>query len=183
MNCPICKLPELAKNELDSQLSSLKCPQCKGDFIQGLEYWTWLEKHGPNLPEVAVDTSDIERSETTHPLDCPECRWRMVKYLVGHGTGFNLDHCHGCKGTWLDKNEWETLKARNLHDDIHSVLTAFWQSEAQREERRKRAETMLIAKIGAEDYSRIKSFREWLNGHERKYELIAYLTAADPLDH
>jgi Zn-finger nucleic acid-binding protein len=182
MNCPVCKSTELIINELEPQLNSLKCGTCKGNFIRGAEYWDWLAKHGPNLPEKDSGTDNLERNETIDQLDCPECRWRMIKFLPGHGTEFALDHCRGCKGIWLDVNEWETLKARNLHDDLHSMLTPFWQSEAQREARRKRAEERLITRFGDDGYLKMTQFREWLNSHERKQELIAYLTAKDPLD-
>ena len=182
MNCPVCKTTEMVVNELEPELRSMKCVTCSGNFIRGVEYWEWLSIHGPNLPEKEVDTDGLDRNETLDQLDCPECRWRMVKYLAGRGTGFALDHCRGCKGLWLDKNEWETLKARNLHDDLHAMLTPFWQAEAQREARRHRAEERLIARFGKDDYLKMKEFREWMFAHERKHEILAYLTSKDPLE-
>jgi Zn-finger nucleic acid-binding protein len=151
-------------------------------WIRGIEYWGWIERRGHNLPEIKDVPVDLPLAETEHPIDCPECRWRMVKYSVGHGVGFALDHCHGCKGIWLDMNEWEILKRRNLHDDLHSILTSFWQSEALKEDRRKRFEQRYIGKFGAEDYDEIKRVRAWLWAHPKKSELMAFLTDEDPLD-
>jgi Zn-finger nucleic acid-binding protein len=162
-------------------LSSQNCARCGGNWIPGAQYWKWLERQGKNLPEVEVQTNDLPVSEPTAHLDCPECKWRMVKYMVGRGTGFSLDHCHSCKGIWLDRNEWEVLRKRNLHDDLNSMLTEFWQSEALREERRKRFERINLAKFGADDFAEIKRVRDWLEGHEKKHELLAYLTDDDPL--
>ena len=76
--------------------------------------------------------------------------------MVGQGTGFSLDHCHGCKGIWFDRNEWEVLRRRNLHDDLNSILTAFWQTEALNEERKKRLEQMCVNRFGVDDYAEIK---------------------------
>lgn len=182
MNCPVCKTAELSPKTLESNLTSLTCPNCRGNWIQGAQYWKWLEQHGKNLPEIKAQTNDLPLAETQEPLDCPECEWRMVKYMVGRGVGFALDQCHGCKGIWLDTNEWEVLKKRNLHDDLNSILTAFWQGEAQKEARKMRLERIYINKFGVEDYGEIKRIRAWLSERKKKQELLAYLTDADPLD-
>ncbi len=182
MNCPLCKTAELSLNKLESNLASLSCPRCRGNWIQGAQYWKWLEQHGENLPELKDQPNDLPLAETQKHIDCPECGWRMVKYMVGRGVGFTLDHCHGCKGIWLDRNEWEVLRKRNLHDDLNSILTAFWQGEALKEERKKRLERIYINKFGADDYAEIKRIRAWLSKREKKQELLAYLTDANPLD-
>lgn len=182
MNCPVCKTTELTPGKLEAKLPAFNCANCRGKWIQGAAYWKWLEEHGENLPEREVPTDDLPLSETLEPLDCPECQWRMVKYRVGHGTGFSLDHCHSCKGLWFDRNEWEVLKKRNLHDDINSILTAFWQAEALKEDRKKRLERINTNKFGADDYAEIKRIRAWLDGHPKKQELLAYLTDENPLE-
>ncbi|HYE66219.1 MAG TPA: zf-TFIIB domain-containing protein [Pyrinomonadaceae bacterium] len=181
MNCPVCKTSVLSLNSLESNLSSLKCDDCGGNWIRGSEYWKWLEKHGQNLPELHGQGETLPVSETQEPKDCPECRWVMVKYRVGRELGFSLDQCSGCKGIWFDKNEWELLRSRNLHDDVHSILTAFWQTEAAKEERSKRLEQIYVNRFGAEDYAEIKRVRAWLDAHQKKHELLAYLTDENPL--
>jgi Zn-finger nucleic acid-binding protein len=182
MKCPVCNSYELAEYELEPLLSSERCGNCEGNFIKGATYWSWLEKHGPNLPEKNADTGGFERRESPDLLHCPDCHWAMTKYRVGRGIDFVLDQCSSCKGIWLDRNEWETLKARNLHDDIHAMLTSFWQAEATREARRKKTEANLVNRFGEKEYADLKRFREWIYGHERKSELLAYLTSRDPLE-
>lgn len=182
MNCPVCKTTQLSVNNLESNLPSLSCVNCGGNWIQGAQYWKWLEAHGENLPELKIQTNELPLSETNQPLDCPECQWRMVKYMVGHGTGISLDHCHGCKGIWFDRNEWEVLRKRNLHDDLNSMLTEFWQAEAMKEERKKRLERIYINKFGLDDYAELKRVRAWLDGHAKKQELLAYLIDQNPLN-
>jgi Zn-finger nucleic acid-binding protein len=182
MNCPVCKSSELTPIDLESNLTSLQCADCRGNWIPGAEYWKWLEKHGRNLPERVDQDDGLSLAEPGKPIDCPECRFRMVKYLVGHGLPFTLDHCHGCKGIWLDGNEWEVLKKRNLHDDLNSMFTSFWQSGAQREARKKRMEEIYISRFGRDDYTEIKRIRWWLDTRVNREELLAYLIDKDPFD-
>src|SRR5688572_836766 len=83
MNCPVCKTAKLNPNDLESTLSSVACERCGGNWIPGAQYWKWLEQHGENLPERDAHTSDLPVVESVEHLDCPECKWRMVKYMVG----------------------------------------------------------------------------------------------------
>jgi Zn-finger nucleic acid-binding protein len=182
MNCPVCKTSELVQTELDSNLSAQQCPACRGNWITGAEYWEWVEEHGTDLAERVHETETLTLAEPGLPIDCPECRFRMVKYLVGRGLPFTLDHCHGCKGIWLDTNEWTALRKRNLHDDLNSIFTSFWQSGAQREVQKKRMEQIYLDRFGAEDYEEIKRIRSWLEPKTNREELIAYLIDRDPFD-
>ena len=181
MNCPVCKSSELIPTELEASLPAFRCDNCEGKWIRGAQYWKWLEEHS-NLPERTVEDTGLTLGEPGKPIDCPECRFRMVKYLVGHGFSFTLDHCQGCKGIWLDRNEWEALKARNLHDDVNAMLTAFWQDEAEKEVRKKRMEQIYIGRFGADDYAEIEKIRVWLSTRSNKQDLLAYLTDKDPFD-
>ena len=182
MKCPVCKSPELRATQLEEGLTFHNCPQCQGNWIRGREYWKWLEQHGPNLPERSDQDSGLSLAEPGFHIDCPECRFRMIKYLVGHGFSFTIDHCDGCKGVWLDRNEWEALKERNLHDDVNSMFTSFWQDAAEKEARKKRLERIYIARFGAEDYKEIERGRAWLATRSNRQELLAYLTDKDPFD-
>ena len=180
MNCPVCKSTALVSSDLESNLPSLRCPNCLGNWIRGAEYWKWLEAHGPNLPERNDRDTGLSLAEPGLPIDCPECQFRMVKYLVGHGFSFTVDQCDGCKGIWLDRNEWDALKERNLHDDLNGMFTPFWQANAQKETRRQRLQQIYVSRFGAEDYEEIKKIRAWLDARKNKEEFLAYLTDRDP---
>ena len=182
MKCPVCKSTELISAQLDADLTSLNCPDCGGNWIRGAEYWKWVENHGSDLAERLHQTESLALAEPGLPIDCPECRFRMVKFLVGRGLSFTLDHCEGCKGIWLDRNEWEALKKRNLHDDLNSMFTAFWQKEAQRELRKKRMEEIYTSRFGADDYTEIKRIRWWLDTKTNREELLAFLLDKEPFD-
>jgi Zn-finger nucleic acid-binding protein len=180
MNCPVCKTTELEAAELDEHLSSFHCAACGGNFVRGAEYWKWVEKRESDLAERVHETESLSLAEPGIPIDCPECRFRMVKYLVGRGLSFTLDHCEGCRGTWLDRNEWEALKKRNLHDDLNEIFTSFWQTEAQRAARKKRMEEIYIGRFGIDDYAEIKRIRFWLDTKTNREELIAFLIDREP---
>jgi Zn-finger nucleic acid-binding protein len=182
MKCPVCKSPELQATDLEAGLKFFHCPECRGNWIRGVQYWKWLEQHGPNLPERRDQDSSLSLAEPGIHIDCPECRFRMVKYLVGHGFSFTIDHCEGCRGVWLDRNEWEVLRERNLHDDLNAMFTSFWQDAAQKEARKKRLEQIYISRFGPDVYAEIERVRAWLATRPNKQELLAYLTDKDPFD-
>jgi len=182
MKCPVCKSTELTSAQLDENLTALNCPDCRGNWIRGAEYWKWVERHGSDLAERLHHTESLSLAEPGLPIDCPECRFRMVKFLVGRGLTFTLDHCEGCKGIWLDRNEWEALKKRNLHDDLNLMFTVFWQKEALRELRKKRMEEIYTSRFGADDYAEIKRIRWWLDTKTNREELLAFLTDKEPFD-
>lgn len=182
MNCPVCKTTELSPTELDANLNSQQCATCRGNFIDGAEYWRWVERHGTDLAERIHETETLALAEPGLPIDCPECHFRMVKYLVGRGLNFTIDHCHGCKSIWLDGNEWEALRKRNLHDDLNLMFTSFWQNEAQREARKQKMEQIYVTRFGNDDYAEIKRIRYWLDTKTNREELVAFLIDKNPYD-
>jgi Zn-finger nucleic acid-binding protein len=101
---------------------------------------------------------------------------------VGRNVPFTLDNCGECGGVWLDKDEWATLKTRNLHDDLHAIFTEQWQSEARREESRQTLAGMYERRFGAEGYAELQRIRAWIDQHPHKQEILAYLNDSDPLD-
>lgn len=182
MNCPVCREHELSSTDLDSDLAALHCANCGGNFLRGANYWNWLETHGENLPEQPPAPDEPQPGEDVKAKLCPECRAIMIKYHVGHETTFTLDQCPACKGIWLDRNEWEILKSRNLHDDLNRIVTEPWQLEAHRDEKKRRLEQLYATKFGAEDYAELKRIREWLDQHAKRQELLAFLSDENPLD-
>jgi Zn-finger nucleic acid-binding protein len=179
MNCPHCKTEALTRIALDENLPAYVCKRCGGNWISSREYWRWLEAHGPTLPEKAYEGPDIAPADTQEIKICPECKHLMLRYKVGHGTGIALDQCGGCNGLWLDGGEWDALKGRNLHDEVHLVFTAPWQSAVRREESRTRLEAIHRRRLG-EDYEEVKRIRTWIDRHPERAQILAFLTDPDP---
>ena len=183
MNCPVCKSPALHATDLEAGLTFFNCHQCRGNWVRGVEYWKWLEQHGPNLPERSDQDSGLLLAEPGLHIDCPECRFRMVKYLVGHGFSFTIDHCGGCKGVWLDRNEWEALKERNLHDDLQFDVHFLLAGRSGKRGAEEAAGANLLSHDSA--LMIMPRSNEYAPGSppaQISQELLAYLTDKDPFD-
>ena len=182
MNCPVCKTSPLATTILEPGLVANFCESCGGHWINNAQYWSWRNQQGADLPEVPATGPAIRSTEMEAARLCPHCRRILIKYRVGRNVPFTLDNCGECGGVWLDKDEWATLKTRNLHDDLHAIFTEQWQSEARREESRQTLAGMYERRFGAEGYAELQRIRAWIDQHPHKQEILAYLNDSDPLD-
>ncbi len=176
MKCPICITFDLIPSSLENHLASRHCDNCGGNWIQSFEYWKWREYNRENLPEKPAEPEAPNPSTGTLVLKhCPECRSILIRYKVGHGFSFSLDQCSNCGGVWFDKDEWEALKSRNLHDDVFTIFTAPWQAQVRKEESALHQEQIYRKKFGDEGYEEINRIREWIDAHPRRHEILAYL--------
>jgi Zn-finger nucleic acid-binding protein len=164
---------------LDRGLPSHYCESCAGNWIASTAYWYWLEQRGGSLAE-NLTPAPIEVADNQQAKLCPECSCIMIMFRVGHQLNFALDQCATCNGVWFDKNEWESLKESNLHDDIHLIFTALWQDAVRIDERRQAFEKIYISKFGSEDYAELVRVRAWLQGHAKQQEMIAFLIVDNP---
>lgn len=174
--CPVCRDNTLGKNELETNLTASQCTKCGGTYIGSQDYDHWLSNSETNLPEKAADDDSIKLAsgESTGPRFCPECKFVLTKYNVGRGTNFAANKCGHCGGMWLDKNEWEILKSRNLHDDLHLVFSDSWQSGNRAEEHNKAMAEIFREHLG-EDLEEISRIKTWLKSHPKSDALFAYL--------
>jgi len=106
----------------------------------------------------------------------------MVKYLVGHASVLQSIIVKVAKVSGLDRNEWEALRERNLHDDLNSMFTSFWQDTAQKGSEEEAPGANLHLEIRRDDYAEIERIRAWLATRSNKQDLLAYLTDKDPFD-
>jgi Zn-finger nucleic acid-binding protein len=114
---------------------------------------------------------------------CPACGAFLILHKVGCGLAFHLDRCGRCGGTWLDANEWEFLRSRDLHRSLHLVFSESWQRRVRREERTRQYRRVVTSVLderlrrqcGEPDIERLKRFKQWIDGHPRRRELYAYL--------
>jgi Zn-finger nucleic acid-binding protein len=135
-------------------------------------------KRGQGQPD--AETS-LAVANNQHAKLCPDCQVIMLRYQVGRGLSFAIDQCSRCAGLWFDQNEWETLKASHLHDEIHRILTAPWQSQVRKEEARQHLEAVYARRFGS-DYAEIKRMKAWLDAHPEKPSILAFFNDPHPFD-
>lgn len=186
MKCPVCKTVSLEAAEVDRQLPTHACSSCGGQWVKVEEYLKWLDLHGPNLPEKSPDQAvNLPVNDSKPGKLCPACGAFLIRHLVGHGVSFHLDRCGRCGGFWLDRNEWEILKSRNLHDDVHYIFSEVWQSQARHQEQRAQYEGAVVKILddklrqvcGDGDLTRLKEIKAWLDGDPHSQDLYAYLAS------
>ena len=176
MNCPVCKVTTLEAEELEPGLHDQRCRQCGGRWIDGARYLAWVEAQGQQLADKPAEEGvELPVAESGKAKLCPQCGRLLTRAKVGRGAAFHLERCATCGGIWTDANEWEVLKSRNMHDNLHFVFSAAWQAEVMRQERASAREKLLRTKLGAEDLAEIQRVRAWLDGHPRRAELYAVL--------
>ena len=147
MKCPTCHSRSLAEVNLDTGLLARQCSQCFGHWISSENYWQWLdhkehqaearseEQVDNHRPQILVNEVDslLPVADNSTANFCVDCDRLMTKAKVGRGLSFYLDRCSHCHGVWLDQNEWENLKQRELHHQIHYMFSSAWQFSVRKE--------------------------------------------------
>jgi len=180
MKCPLCKKGNLRSQPAKGLPKRLMCDHCSGHWIRYFDYWKWL-----NLLENSFKEKPVEEGESLFVVDslgakfCPDCHCFMSRYKVGHGIKFHLDRCATCGGVWFDKNEWEILKSRNLHDEIHFIFSHAWQKEVHQKEMHEMYENRITKILGESDFSKVKKFKEWLSHNDSQNTVMAFLANID----
>lgn len=176
MNCPHCHTTALAAHELEPGLAAQQCPECRGAWVGAADYWAWLRAHGPDQPaRPAGEGAPPPAADSDRAMQCPNCGHILLRYKVGQDVSFLLDHCTHCGGIWFDANEWEILKSRNLHDDVHVMFSDVWQARIAQEEHAQEQERIQTKKFGADDLDEVRRIKAWLAGRPLRYELHALL--------
>jgi Zn-finger nucleic acid-binding protein len=180
MKCPVCKTAYLDSFESDDMPAKLVCDRCGGLWIKAYQYWKWLMAHGENLPEKPADDGEsLPVTDSTNAKLCPECGRFLSRKKVGHGVDFHIDRCATCGGFWFDKNEWEILKSRNLHDDVHFIFSSAWQHRIADEDRRETYDKRISIILGQHDWTRASDFKNWTAIHPKRSTIMAYLADID----
>lgn len=174
MQCAICKKHTMNAVDLVQGLSGFTCGECSGIWVARTTYEAWRTKQASDLPETSTD-AQFDIAETHKPKICPQCGHLLLPYRVGHGLSFSIDYCGACGGIWFDKNEWDAIKAKNLHDNLHDIVSANWQTAVRRSDVQEAIEQAYKRQLGAA-YSKASEVRTWLRDQPRKSLIIAYLS-------
>ena len=181
--CPVCKNVVLELSIFENTLPIMVCNSCGGSWLRANEYALWLKSQKPG----SFDETKTQETSTRFPIVesnkasiCPDCGHLLRKYKIGAKVDFHLDRCNNCNGVWLDKNEWETLRVADMHDEINQFFTKPWQQVIQNKETSAKLEAMYLERFGDTDFQKIKEIREWLKEHPHRNNLIAFLLDKDP---
>lgn len=179
----------MEKIELEEGLNAFRCPVSRGLWLPADSYWRWQENieplsaaerrslPTPQLDEFIGDEDDPINSSprTRRALLCPESGAILVRYRAGSGLKLHIEHSPVTGGVWLDHGEWDILKAAGLHHELHVIFSSAYQHKISRTETRARLEEIFANKLGEEDARQVKQFYEFLETHEHKREIVAYL--------
>ncbi len=180
MNSPVHPHLEMKRVKLKDDLPAWECLQSGGHWISADDYQAWLDRRGGIVPMTpAPETApNPAQPEEQRARICPESGRLLVRYRVGKDVLFFIDRSPASGGVWLDRDEWETLKSRNLHDEIHLVFTAAWQKEIRDEARLKALRAHFAERIGAEAFARAEEMKRWLREQPARRDILIYLSDA-----
>jgi Zn-finger nucleic acid-binding protein len=182
IKCPACADVLLVETQLEPNLATGACPQCRGVWVPAQHYWGWLEqqpKQAQEAPATGGTTDTRALADTTPGRRCPECGHFMTHAKVGHGVSFHIDRCIACGGVWLNSGEWEALRAKGLHTKVHFVTSPAWQAANAREHLAAVHEHVIRQRLGDEDFEQVRRIRKWIESHPHRAELYAYLHGAE----
>jgi len=178
MQCPLCKTHTMAPVDLAPDLTAMACSTCSGVWLDRAKYDAWRAKQPADLPEtntaVQVAVTDTHKAKI-----CPQCGHLLLPYRVGHGLPFSIDYCGACGGVWCDRGEWNAIKAKNLHDNLHDIVSQHWQTAVRQTEVQEAIEQTYARQLGAA-YMKVREFRAWLRGQPQKTLIAAYLADVKP---
>ena len=150
------------------------CQACGGAALAMADYRRWRDqaKHDASAdPGILV----VEDHPAARP--CPSCARLMQRVRVGGTPDFRLDRCAACALLWLDRGEWEALRANGLAPIVEEILSERWQRDLQANETRARREVQLREKHGADCMDELARVRDWLQTQPHRDELLALLRA------
>lgn len=161
---------------LGEGLKAFRCKSSGGLYIPAGCYMDWLQSQPARTPHLPGSDAGAEPAgETSDALLCPESGTLMTRYKVGHGFPFSIDRSI-TGGIWLDGGEWEALRERNFHDEIHLVFTAPWQKQVRDQQAQATYEARLETALGTELVERLRALRSELDGHPHRSLALAFLS-------
>ncbi|WP_009957904.1 hypothetical protein [Verrucomicrobium spinosum] len=204
MISPVDSKSRMNRVDLEPGLVAYRCPVSGGHWLPYQNYWRWLSQQPARLPHLppGEDRGYQLESEDSHKVKiCPETGTLMTRYKVGHGFEFSVDR--SAAGIWFDVNEWEALRSRNFHDEVHLIMTAPWQAKVRREAleqviHEKQAAQQVSEKdsgpvqnepcgleaafrarfavlLGPEVMERAEEIKSWLDQQPARREILTYL--------
>lgn len=183
MKCTSCNVGNLVPGYLDNLFPSHQCNHCGGHFIMLNDYLHWRE-HVDVDALIAHDDVTITElddiSDTKKALLCPVTGTIMLKYRISKDSSHRVDLSPSINGIWLDKGEWDLIKAAGLADSLNKIFTAPFQRKIREQTAAATLEASYRDQFGDNDYEKLKEIRTWLDDRQHRSLMVAYLAAKDP---
>lgn len=180
MNCTNCHNGVLKEAFLEEKFSVHTCNACSGHWILIEDFVSWKDNNIDYKFSVDVSFDESKISDSKKALICPSSGTIMRKFRISATKENKIDYSARVGGVWLNKGEWELLKREGLAGSLNAILTDHWQAKIKQITTTANFSDIYLAKFGAENYEKVKAFRNWLSDHELKPDLRAYLLAEDP---
>jgi len=176
MRSPVANKKRMMRVELETGLFAYRCEETDGMFLPINSYFQWLGNQPERLPHLPQDEACLAvlPSDSEEAKICPESGQLMLRYKIGDGFSFYVDRSPS-GSLWFDKGEWDTLRKRQYHDELHLMFTFSWQSKIRAAERAQNERLLLEERFGASLLQELDCLYESLIDHPHREMAIAYL--------
>ncbi len=176
MHSPVKNRKQMNRIQLEEGLIAYQCPETSGVFLPVSSYVQWLSRQPARLPQLPPSESSEQEclTDSQEAKICPESGQLMQRYAIGHDFSFYVDRSPS-GSLWFDKGEWEALRKRQYHDELHLIFTAPWQDKVRAKRKANAERAILLEKLGGDLLGRIDSLIGELEGHDYQSMAIAYL--------
>ncbi|MFA0809600.1 TFIIB-type zinc ribbon-containing protein [Microbulbifer epialgicus] len=179
--CTSCKEGVLKPGFIEELFRAHTCSSCGGNWILVEDFLIWKRQNPEHqFPDDLENLNDVVAEDTKRAILCPVSGVIMQKFKIMSGSEHRLDYSAMVGGIWLDKGEWELLKAEGLAGSLNFLVTHEWQKKIRSTKAQETFSEIYKARFGEELYAKVKDVREWLHSQEQKIDILAYLTAEDP---
>jgi Zn-finger nucleic acid-binding protein len=177
MQSPRDRQSTLVRTELADGLPAHVCPTSGGVWIDVALYWDWFRKQ-PGFPKPSPSFESLNPIEIEDDIDTPMISPSsgriMRKCRVGSGLGFRIDF-DPASGFWLDKGEYDSLLAHNLHDELHLICSPEYQLALVRLQSKQSEQDRFARALGEDACDRIAQFAGWFGGLRDRSIAMSYL--------
>jgi len=136
----------------------------------------WKDHHGNDKSESPTGYAPVLTDDSKQPaLICPESGRVLIRYRVGHGLNFHVDHSSETGGIWLNKGAWEALRSKGLHVELNLIFSASYQRQIRTEEYEEALGRRFCDRIGQKDFDKVAAFKRWLADHPKRGHIRSYL--------
>lgn len=179
MRSPLHPNTELVRCEIEKGLAAFQCPVSKGYWIPLQSYFTWREKSPRSVTPLPDGYEPSFEHDSKSALFCPESGRLLHRYKVGQGLPFRVDRSPVTGGVWLDQGEWQALKSKDLHDQLHLVFTAPYQRNLRAADLARTFHEVLETRLGTEDFQKVQDFKTWMESHPETGYILSFLTSRE----